>query len=85
LNYEKKFFCIPNWRIQEQNTSAYIQGKFMIILIFLLPLAKLNLNTFDWNHPVKAKNKIDSSLQQISKAIVDLSDLSKGMNSELII
>ena len=33
---------------------------------------------------LKAKNKIDSSLQQISKAIVDLSDLSKGMNSELI-
>src|SRR5439155_19100320 len=44
-----------------------------------------NLNTLDWDHSVKSKNQIDSSLQQISKAITDLSDISKGMNSELII
>jgi len=36
------------------------------------------------NRPDKTKNQIDSSLQQISKAIADLSDISKGMNSELI-
>jgi len=49
-----------------------------------LTLAKLNLNTFDWDCPGKAKSQINCSLEQVSKAITDLSYLSKGLNSELI-
>jgi hypothetical protein len=44
----------------------------------------LNLNTLDWGHSARARTQIDSSLQQISKAITDLGNISKGMNSELI-
>jgi two-component system NarL family sensor kinase len=50
-----------------------------------LTLAKLNLNTLDFNDASKGKTQIDSSLEQITKAINDLSDISKGMNSDLII
>jgi signal transduction histidine kinase len=49
-----------------------------------LTLAKLNLNTIDWNFLSETKNKISSSLEQISNAITDLSDISKGMNTDLI-
>ena len=70
--------------MQEQ-TFQHISREIHDNINLSLTLAKLNLNTFDWNHPAKAKTKIDSTLQQISKAIADLSDLSKGMNSEIII
>jgi len=83
LDYEKNLLH-TQLEIQEQ-TLQHISREIHDNINLSLTLAKLNLNTFDWNHPVKAKHKIDSSLQQISKAIVDLSDLSKGMNSELII
>jgi signal transduction histidine kinase len=82
LDYEKNLLH-TQLEIQEQ-TLQHISREIHDNINLSLTLAKLNLNTFDWNYPVKAKNKIDSSLQQISKAIVDLSDLSKGMNSELI-
>jgi two-component system NarL family sensor kinase len=70
--------------MQEQ-TLQHISREIHDNINLSLTLAKLNLNTLDWNHSDKARNKVDSSLLQISKAIVDLSDLSKGMNSELII
>jgi two-component system NarL family sensor kinase len=69
--------------IQEQ-TFQHIAREIHDNINLLLTLAKLNLNTLDWNHPDKTKNQIDSSLQQISKAITDLSNISKGMNSEII-
>lgn len=82
LDYEKNLLH-TQLEIQEQ-TFQHISREIHDNINLSLTLAKLNLNTFDWNNSVKAKNKIDSSLQQISKAITDLSDLSKGLNSELI-
>jgi two-component system NarL family sensor kinase len=69
--------------IQEQ-TFQHLSREIHDNINLSLTLAKLNLNTLDWSRPDKSKNQIDSSLQQISKAIADLSDISKGMNSELI-
>jgi len=69
--------------MQEQ-TFQHISREIHDNISLSLTLAKLNLNTFDWHNPFQAKNQLDSSLQQISKAIADLSDISKGMNSELI-
>ena len=83
LDYEKNLLH-TQLEIQEQ-TLQHISREIHDNINLSLTLAKLNLNTFDWNQLDKAKNKIDSTLQQISKAIVDLGDLSKGMNSELII
>src|SRR4029079_14563788 len=82
LDYEKNLLH-TQLEIQEQ-TLQHISREIHDNISLSLTLAKLNLNTLDWNYADKAKIKIESSLQQISKSIVDLSDLSKGMNSELI-
>ncbi|HMG66422.1 MAG TPA: ATP-binding protein [Chitinophagaceae bacterium] len=70
--------------MQEQ-TFQHISREIHDNISLLLTLAKLNLNTLDWDHPTKAKSQIDSSLEQISKAIIDLSDISKSLSTELII
>lgn len=82
LDYEKNLLH-TQLEIQEQ-TLQHISREIHDNINLSLTLVKLNLNTFDWDHPAKAKNQIDSSLQQISKAISDLGNISKGMNSELI-
>jgi len=83
LDHEKSLLH-TQLEIQEQ-TLQHIAREIHDNINLSLTLAKLNLNTFDWTNADKAKHKLDSSLQQISKAIADLSSLSKGMNSELII
>ena len=82
LDYEKSLLH-TQLEIQEQ-TLQHISREIHDNINLSLTLAKLNLNTFDWDHPTKAKTQMDSSLQQISKAISDLGNISKGMNSELI-
>ncbi len=82
LDHEKDILK-TQLEIQEQ-TFQHISREIHDNINLSLTLAKLNLNTLDLNHPDKTKNQVDSSLQQISKAIADLSDISKGMNSELI-
>ena len=50
----------------------------------VLTLAKLNLNTLDINVKDKAIDKIDDAKSLISKAIQDIRDLSKTMNTDTI-
>ena len=83
LDYEKNLLK-TQLEIQEQ-TFQNISRDIHDNISLSLTLAKLNLNTLDWNFLAKTKNQIYSSLEQISKAIVDLSDISKSLNSELII
>lgn len=82
LDYEKNLLR-TQLEIQEQ-TLQHISREIHDNITLSLTLAKLNLNTFEWNFADKARHQVDSSLEQISKAITDLSNLSKGMNSELI-
>ena len=82
LDYEKNILH-TQLEMQEQ-TLQHISREIHDNITLSLTLAKLNLNTLDWSSSDKVKHQIDSSLLQISKAISDLSDLSKGMNSELI-
>ena len=49
-----------------------------------LTLAKLQLNTIDPLNPDKISESVNSSVQLIGKAIHDLSDISKSLNSETI-
>jgi signal transduction histidine kinase len=50
----------------------------------VLSLAKLNLNTIDITRKDDLLEKIDSSKQLVSKAIQDLRDLSKSLNTDNI-
>jgi two-component system, NarL family, sensor kinase len=51
----------------------------------ILSLAKLNLGTVDMNDPVTIHEKIDDSKNLISKAIQDLRDVAKSLNTDHII
>jgi len=51
----------------------------------VLSLAKLNLNTIDMTNPGKLLEKINDSKQLVSKAIQDLRDLSKSLNTDNIV
>ena len=82
LDHEKNLLR-TQLEMQEQ-TLQHIAREIHDNISLSLTLAKLNLNTLDWADDVKSKTQIDSSLEQISKAISDLSDISKGMNSEVI-
>lgn len=50
----------------------------------MLSLAKLNLNTLDFNQNEKAIEKINDAKELVGKAIQDLRDLSKTLNTETI-
>jgi two-component system, NarL family, sensor kinase len=82
LDYEKSLLH-TQLEIQEQ-TLQHVSREIHDNISLSLTLAKLNLNTFDWSCLSRARNQINCSLEQVSKAIKDLSYLSKGLNSELI-
>jgi len=82
LDYEKSLLH-TQLEIQEQ-TLQHISREIHDNISLSLTLAKLNLNTFDWKSLSKAKIQVNCTLEQVSKAITDLSYLSKGLNSELI-
>jgi len=82
LEYEKDLLK-TQLEIQEQ-TFQNISREIHDNISLSLTLAKLSLNTLDWQNPARVNLQINSSLEQISKAINDLSDISKSLNSELI-
>jgi signal transduction histidine kinase len=82
LDYEKNLLH-TQLEIQEQ-TLQHISREIHDNINLSLTLAKLNLNTLDWSLASKARSQINCSLEQISKAIIDLSNISKSLNSDLI-
>jgi two-component system, NarL family, sensor kinase len=63
-----------------QNISREIHDNITLSLT----LCKLNLHTLDWNKSGEAVRKVNSSIELVSKAITDLSNISKSLNSEII-
>ncbi len=51
----------------------------------VLSLAKLNINTMNCDDPVALEGKINDSKHLISKAIQDLRDLSRSLNTDYVI
>lgn len=50
-----------------------------------LTLAKLHLNTLDYGHKEKTALQVNGSINMISEAINDLSDISRSMSSEILL
>jgi len=82
LDYDKNLL-LTQVEIQE-NTFQKISREIHDNINLSLTLAKLNLNTIDWDELTGLKTKVEFSLEQISKAIIDLSDISKSLNSDII-
>jgi signal transduction histidine kinase len=70
--------------IQEQ-TFQHIAREIHDNISLSLTLAKLQLNTFDWNDKAGSSDKLNSSVELLTKSIAELSDISKGMNADIII
>ena len=51
----------------------------------VLSLVKLNINTMDCGQPVALQSKIDNSKTLITKAIQDLRDLSRSLNTDYVL
>jgi signal transduction histidine kinase len=69
----------------QENTFQDISREIHDNINLSLTLAKLSLNTLDWGNFSRVNIQINSTLEQITKAIKDLSDISKSLNSDLII
>ena len=70
--------------IQEQ-TFQHISREIHDNIGLSLTLAKLQLNTFDWNDKGGSFDKLNSSVELLTKSIAGLSDISKGLNADIII
>ena len=68
----------------QENTFENISREIHDNINLSLTLAKLNLNTINWNEKQKSETLINSCVDLLSKAINDLSDISKSMNPEII-
>jgi two-component system NarL family sensor kinase len=69
--------------IQEQ-TFQYISRDIHDNIGQFISLAKLQLNTLDFDHLTIAKEKIAHSADLLTKALDDLRDLSRSLSSDLI-
>lgn len=70
--------------IQEQTFQA-ISREIHDNITLSLTLAKLHLNTLEFNGSDAAVHKVTSSIDLVSKAITDLTDISKSINSDIIV
>jgi two-component system NarL family sensor kinase len=82
LDHEKNLLQ-TRVEIQEQ-TFLDISREIHDNINLSLTLAKLNLNTLDWNDRAKAAVQVKGSVDILGTAIAHLNDLSKSMNPELI-
>ena len=82
LDFEKNLLK-TQVEIQEQ-TFQNISREIHDNINLSLTLAKLNLNTLNWENKEVLANSIKSSIGIIGSAISDLSNLSRSMNPELI-
>ncbi|MBE2230902.1 MAG: hypothetical protein IAE96_09680 [Chitinophagaceae bacterium] len=81
-DYEKNLIQ-TQLEIQEQ-TFQHISREIHDHINLSLTLAKLQLNTFDWNEKEKSAVKLDSSISLLTNSIAELSDISRSLNADLI-
>ena len=79
----EKTLLTTQLEIQEQ-TFQSISREIHDNIGLSLTLAKLNLNTIDWKDSAHSKEKVDGSINFISRAIEDLSYISKALHTGFI-
>lgn len=82
LDHEKSIMS-AQLEIQE-NTLQHISREIHDNINLSLTLAKLHLNTLNWEEKEKAISQVNSSIELISRSITNLSDLSKSLDSNII-
>ncbi len=82
-NYEKNLLK-TQLEIQEQ-TFENISREIHDNISLSLTLAKLHLHTLDWNEKEAAVEKVETTINLLSSSIAQLSNISKGLNADIII
>ncbi|MBL7749685.1 MAG: hypothetical protein JNM19_19765 [Chitinophagaceae bacterium] len=70
--------------IQEQ-TFQNISREIHDNISLSLTLAKLHLNTLDLDDKLRSPAKVETAVELLTKSIAELSDISKGLNADIII
>ncbi len=68
----------------QERTFQHISREIHDNISLSLTLAKLQLNTFDWDDKTASSDKLSSSVKLLTKSIAELSDISKGLNTDII-
>lgn len=82
LDYEKNLLS-TRLEIQEE-TFLNISREIHDNISLSLTLAKLHLNTLDLDDKQKAEEQVKKSVDLLSNSILELSEISKSLNAELI-
>lgn len=80
----EKTLLATQLEIQEQ-TFQHISREIHDNISLSLTLAKLQLHTFTWDDKEASTSKMNTSIELITKSITELSDISKGLNADIII
>ncbi len=83
INHEKSILN-TKLEIQEQ-TFQTISREIHDNITLTLTLAKLNLNTINLCDRIKSLSLINNTTEFVSKAIEDLTDISRTMNSDIVV
>lgn len=81
-HYEKTIMK-TQLEIQEQ-TFQHISREIHDNISLSLTLVKLHLNTLEWKNISLIQNKIENSIDLLTKSINELNNISKGLNAEII-
>jgi two-component system NarL family sensor kinase len=68
----------------QESTFQHIAREIHDNISLSLTLAKLHLNTLNWKDKDQSAEKVGSAIELLSESINGLSDISKGLNSEII-
>lgn len=82
-NYEQNLLK-TQLEIQEQ-TFQHISREIHDNISLSLTLAKLYLNTLNWNERARSISQVHSSVELLSSSLAQLSNISKGLNADIII
>lgn len=81
-NYENNLL---NARLEmQEQVFQHISREIHDNISLALTLAKLQLNTLDRNGSLLSDPKIDQAINLLSRSIVDLNNLSRGLNTDLL-
>ena len=85
LQIEKEKAILNAQLEMQEQTFNQISKEIHDNISLSLTLAKLNLNTIDFSDEEYRVKKIQNSIELITRSILELNDISKSLNSEIII
>jgi two-component system, NarL family, sensor kinase len=83
LDHEKNLLA-AQLEMQE-STFQHVSREIHDNISLSLTLAKLHLNTLNWDDNEKSIGKVNGAIELLSESINDLNDISKGLNADFII